>query len=422
MPVPDPASETMPEVHPVLAPVHDFVSKLTQDAFLPRIRAYVAWRREVLAARRHGALEPPMPAWAPLSINLDLTTACNFACPHCVDWNILGSRVSYDDARLRASLETMTAGGLASVILIGGGEPTVHPRFAAWVRFLKDLGLQVAIVSNGGLGERILEVIDVLDEKDWVRLSLDAGTDTTFQVLHRPKKAVTLDEICAWVPRMRDVNSAPRVGFSFVITWAGAQREEGAPVAENLHEIVAAARLARASRFDYISFKPFLVRTPEGAEVIDPEASRVRNTEVMARIRSALEEARTLATDEFAVLESTNLKLLENGTWRAWTRQPPTCHMQVFRQVLSPLGLWNCPAHRGVEEARIADRDAFADDERAASTARATARLLDAFDASVACREVTCLYHDVNEWLEHAIEDPGILDGAVPGNDEDFFL
>ena len=51
---------------------------------------------------------------------------------------------------------------------------------------------------------------------------------------------------------------------------------------------------------------------------------------------------------------STNLRVLEEGNWREFTRQPRTCHMQALRQVLTPMGLYNCPAHRGVEKARIA--------------------------------------------------------------------
>jgi len=423
-PPPDSAAETLAEgaVHPVLTPVHDFARKLRQEAFLPRVKAYVAWRREVLAARAAGREPPPPPDGAPLSINLDLTTACNFACDHCVDWEILNRGVSYDDARLRQSLETMAARGLRSVILIGGGEPTVYPGFVPVVRFLKDLGLQVAVVSNGSRGDRIHEIADALDERDWVRLSLDAATDRTFQAMHKPKKAVTLDEICAWVPRIKDRNPRPRVGFSFVVTWRGAERAAGVPVVENLDEIVAAARRARDARFDYVSFKPFLVRTPEGAEVIDPEASLRHHREVVGRIRRALDEAKTLATDDFAVLESTNMKLLEAGSWKTWTRQPATCHMQVFRQVLSPLGLWNCPAHRGVEDARLGDRDAFLDAGHAEATAAATARLLDAFDASARCREVTCLYHDANWWLERAVADEGALGGPDLDAEEDYFL
>jgi hypothetical protein len=405
----------------VLAPVHDFARKLRQAAFLPRVREYAAWRRAVLDARAAGDPEPPLPAWAPFSINLDLTTACNFACDHCVDWDILNSKVSYDDARLRASLSTMVRHGLRSVILIGGGEPTVYPGFVPMVRFLKELGLQVAIVSNGSRNDKILEAVDVLDDRDWIRLSLDAGTDATFQAMHKPKKPVHLDAICEWIPKIRERNPAPRVGFSFIVTWRGAERTEGVSIVENLGEIVEAAERARDARFDYISFKPFLVRTPEGAEVIDPEASQARHREVLAGIRRSLDEAKTLATESFAVMESTNMKLLESGGWEAWTRQPRTCHMQVFRHVLSPLGLWNCPAHRGVEDGRLGDRDAFVDEAAVAKTAQATAAALDAFDASVRCREVTCLYHDANWWLERAIEDPDQL-GEPEALDGDFFL
>lgn len=117
------------------------------------------------------------------------------------------------------------------------------------------------------------------------------------------------------------------------------------------------------------------------------------------------------------------MKLLESGEWKAWTRQPRTCHMQVFRQVLSPLGLWNCPAHRGVEDGRLGDLDAFVDEAHLARTARETGRALDRFDASERCREVTCLYHDANWWLERLIEDPGQRGQAeAEAMDGDFFL
>jgi MoaA/NifB/PqqE/SkfB family radical SAM enzyme len=404
-----------------VAPVHDFVRKLRQPGLLPRVVDYVAWRRSVLAARARGEEEPALPAWAPLSVNLDLTTACNYACDHCIDWDALNTGVGYDDRRLRASLDELAARGLRSVILIGGGEPTVYPGFAGIVRRIKDLGLQVAVVSNGSRNERILEVIDRLDGNDWVRLSLDAGTDATFQAMHRPKRPVTLERICAGVPPWRERNPAPRIGFSFVVTWAGARRD-ATPVVENLHEIPAAARLAREHGFDYVSFKPFLARGAGGAEVMDPSRAEEDLARVVARIRAAVDEARALETPSFRVLESTNLRLLESGDAAAWTRQPRTCHMQALRQVLSPLGLFNCPAHRGVEKARIRGRDAYEDAGACGRTAEATAGILDRFDASRECAEVTCLYNAANWWLDAAVADDRGLEGveALPG--EDLFL
>ncbi len=406
-----------------MAPVHDFVRKLRQPPFHARIVDYVAWQKALRAARAAGTAEPPMPNWAPLSINLDLTTACNYACDHCIDWDILNSGISYDDTKLRDSIASMAQHGLRSVILIGGGEPTVYPQFASFVRFLKGLDLQVAIVTNGSRNERILEIADCLDENDWVRLSLDAGTDPTFQAMHTPTTPITLEALCAGIPPIKAANPKPRIGFSYIITWAGAERGSGAPaVVENLDEMPAAARLAREHEFDYISFKPFLTRTEDGAEVMDPEAAQAEVARVVARIRERSAEARAFASDTFQVLESINLKLLENGGWQDWTTQPHMCHMQALRQVLSPMGLWNCPAHRGVPKARIDGPDAFSDEATTTRATTETAAILDRFDAAEECKEVTCLYHDTNWWIQRAIESAeGLTDGPV-ADAEDYFL
>jgi hypothetical protein len=389
---------------------------------LGRVLDYVAWQRASRAARRRGEAPPDFPEGAPLSINLDLTTACNYACDHCIDWDVLNSGISHDEKRLRASLSEMAARGLRSVILIGGGEATVYPGFVSFTRFLKDLGLQVAIVSNGSRNDRILDVVDRFDAKDWVRLSLDSGTDETFQRMHRPKKPVTLPEICSWIPKIKAKNPLPRVGFSFIVTWEGAEREAGAPIVENLDEIPLAARLARDSGFDYVSFKPFLLRTPEGAEVMDVGRARAHHEAVVARIRARIDEAKAFASPTFRVVESTNLKVLESGTWKDWTAQPHTCHMQALRQVLTPMGLFNCPAHRGVEKAKIATRDAYATPEATRATGAATAAILDRFDAAHECREITCLYHGANWWLEGAIEGRGLSASDASPEAEDWFL
>ncbi|MGA1525733.1 MAG: hypothetical protein ACO4CZ_17335, partial [Planctomycetota bacterium] len=111
---------------------------------------------------------------------------------------------------------------------------------------------------------------------------------------------------------------------------------------------------------------------------------------------------------------------MENS-WREYTRQPRTCHMQALRQVLSPHGTFNCPAYRGVGAARLGESDAYHDADSVAATSRSTAALLDRFDASQNCREVTCLYHETNWWLEARIEDGESL-GELAEDRGDTFL
>lgn len=385
--------------------IHDFTAKLRQPSLVGHVQRYVEWRRKLARARAAGRPDPAPPELAPISINLDLTTACNYRCDHCIDWDILNTKHKHNEEVLRASIRTMAGQGLRSVILIGGGEPTIYPGFVDFVRFLKELELDVAVVTNGSRGDRLLEIAPLLGERDWVRLSLDSGSDELFRAMHKPvKKSLTLDEICGWIPRIKESNPRFRVGFSYIIVWQGASREEVA-IHENIHEIVMATERAKASGFDYIALKPVLERTEEGAEVMDPNAA-VERERTVARIRAEVDKALLLADDGFDVYVSTNLRVLEEGSWHEFTRQPRVCHMQALRQVLTPVGLFNCPAHRGVAKARIGDKGAFADAEAAKRTGEDLKELMDRFDASHECREVTCLYNGVNWWLEKMIEDP----------------
>ena len=403
---------------------HDFSSKLRQASLLPGVMDYVKWQAAAREAQSQGAEAPSPPDAAPVSINLDLTTACNYRCDHCIDWHILNSGVQHREEQLRGSLREMTRRGLKSVILIGGGEPTMYPRFADVVRFLKqELKLQVAIVSNGGRNDRILEIADCLGPGDWVRLSLDSGTDATFQAMHRPRKPITLEEICAWVPQIKDRNPGLQVGFSFIVTWKGAQRDD-TKVVENIDELLAAAELARRYRFDYISIKPFLVRAEEnGSEVMDPQQAQEKLETVVARIRQSIAAARKLETDSFKVVESTNLRLLEDQTWQRYTRQPRNCHMQFFRQVLTPHGVFNCPVYRSVPAAKVAEADGYRDESACTQTRGDLGKMILRFDAAHECNQVTCLYNSVNWWLEDLIQDPAQLAKLEPCADRgDYYL
>jgi pyruvate-formate lyase-activating enzyme len=403
--------------------IHDFTAKIRQPSVTGLVKEYVRWRRALARARAQGLPDPPAPGIAPISINLDLTTACNYRCDHCIDWDILNSRHRYREEELRSSIRLMAERGLRSVILIGGGEPTLYPGFAEFVRFLKELRLQVAVVSNGSRGARLLDAIQVMEEGDWIRLSLDAGSNDLFIAMHKPiDKKIDLDSICAWIPKLKARNPAVRVGFSFIITWRGAERS-GVDVHENIHEIVMATERAKRSGFDYISLKPFLVRSPEGAEVMDPTAAREELDGVIRRIRAEVDKAKAFADDTFDVFESTNLRVLEQGNWKDYTRQPRVCHMQALRQVLTPTGLYNCPAHRGEEKAKIAGAEAWRDEAAALETGGQLLALLDRFDASHECREVTCLYNGVNWWLEKMIDDPREELDIEPGDERgDYFL
>jgi len=408
-----------------LASIHDFATKLTQPGAKEALEQYVRWQVGLRAGRSADENFDParVPDFAPLSINLDLTTACNYRCDHCVDLDILNTGIRFEHDKLLASLELMAKKGLRSVIVIGGGEPTLYPKFAETIRFMKSLKLQVSIVSNGTGNKKIAEIADCMDSQDWVRLSLDSGSNPTFQAMHNPRKNFILEEICAVVPEIKAANPDLTVGFSYIVTWQGAFINN-TNIVENLHEIVQATKLARDSKFSYISFKPFLTRDElNNAEVID--ISHAQNLEdTIGRIQAQVDEAVQMETDDFKVHRSTGLKAMLQGKTQKLGLQPRQCHMQFFRQVLSPLGLYNCPVYRNQDHGRLGSKNAVADELSYDATRGVTAELVQSFNATSNCKKVTCLYNDVNWWIEHLIEHPAELAELKTATDAepDYFL
>ncbi len=403
--------------------IHDFTRKLRQNALWPRVVEYIEWQRATRKARKGGQSDPAVPDMVPLSINLDLTTACNYRCDHCIDWDILNKPFKHADQELRDQMKELAERGMQSVILIGGGEPTLYPKFKEFVAYLKELNLQVAVVSNGSRNDKILEIAPYLEAGDWVRLSLDSGSNDVFQRMHKPTRdSLTLDEICAWIPKIKRANPVFQMGFSYVITWQGAERDDER-VVENIHEIEMAAKRARDAEFDYISFKPFLERADTGSEVMDPSHMEGELRKVITRIRESVDAAKALETPNFRVLESTNLRMLLEQSWADYTHQPRMCHMQALRQVINPHGTFNCPAYRGVSYATVGGKDAYKNPDEVRAAAGTTAALLDNFDASDNCKEVTCLYNKTNWWLEQLCEsDEDLASLEVQFDERDTFL
>ncbi len=411
-----------------LSPIHDFMGKLLQPGVVGHLAEYVRWQ----AAWREGYANglsfdealATAPERAPLSINLDLTTACNYRCDHCVDMDILNTGIRYEHEQLKDALAQMADKGLRSVILIGGGEPTAYPGFGDIVRHLKERDIQIGVVTNGSLMKKVQEVADVMGKGDWVRLSLDSADNETFRAMHKPvSKKCTLDWICEQIPAIKDANPELQIGYSFIIVWRDCHTND-TDIIENVAEINAAAERAKRYRFDYISLKPFLTRAEENnAEIVDLVRDEEHIGGIMETIREQIGRAKQQQDDSFKVIESTNLRVLENGSYKDYTEQPHNCHMQFFRQVISPLGVFNCPVYRHVPQALIGGKHAYATNDSCRETRDNTLRLIEAFDATEECKDVTCLYNHANWFIEDLIRNPHKLE-SLPAVEErrDYFL
>ena len=397
---------------------HDFSSKLRQDATLQRLKDYIQWQRKCDADTPVREL----PLFSPISINLDLTTACNFSCPFCVDSKLINAGKSLTLEEVRKTIDTLHSHGLLSVILIGGGEPTLHKDFEEIVRYLKSKRLQIGIATNGSRLEKIEAVAGELKEKDWIRISIDAGEEGTFKDLHLPKTQVTLRGILEKAKKVKEKNPVISLGYSFVIVWEGVEinRKRLSP---NIHEMGRAVELAKEFSFDYVSFKPCLIRLNESQrETLLKDVDRTKEKGIIDEISAHLAEAKRLAGNQVKILESSNLKAVLNQETSQIKRQPKRCHMQFFRTVVTPSGIFHCPAFRGVEEARIGGIDGYLSVKKFKESLKKTAQSILTYDAQEECKEVGCFYHRANWWLEEFIQSKEDIEELEKVENENFFF
>jgi MoaA/NifB/PqqE/SkfB family radical SAM enzyme len=397
---------------------HDFSSKLRQDATVQRLKEYLQWQRECDVR----VPDQGLPIFSPISINLDLTSACNFSCPFCVDSKLINAGKSLTLEKAKKTIHTLRTHGLLSVILIGGGEPTLHKDFGEIVHYIKSKRLQIGIVTNGSRLEIIEAVAGELREKDWVRISIDAAGEEVFKDLHLPKIQVTLKRILENAKRVKEKNPVVSLGYSFVVVWEGVEIS-GKRLRPNMDEMARSVERAGECSFDYVSFKPCLVRFNESQrETLLKNVGKTKEDEIIHEIKERLQEAKRFAGDRVKILESSNLKAMLNQETDLIKRQPKRCHMQFFRTVVTPFGIFHCPAFRGVEEAKIGEPDGYMSELKFKESLKRAGKSILTFDAEEECKDVGCFYNRTNWWLEEFIHSKEDLCELEKVENDNFFL
>jgi hypothetical protein len=85
-------------------------------------------------------------------------------------------------------------------------------------------------------------------------------------------------------------------------------------------------------------------------------------------------------------------------------RQPKRCHLQYFRTVVTPFGIYHCPAFRGIDIAKIGERDGYLTEAKFEASLEKMAQSIRSFEAEIECQDVGCFYNDTNWWLEKFIQ------------------
>lgn len=118
----------------------------------------------------------------PISVEMTLTNRCNLNCVYCSDNDLRkrqGKQQSLDYEVIERLLSDLSEGGTKGIVLEGGGEPTLYPEFDRVVRYAKDKGLGIGLITNGTVS---LDA-ELIKEFEWIRVSLDASTSKEYMEL-----------------------------------------------------------------------------------------------------------------------------------------------------------------------------------------------------------------------------------------------
>lgn len=124
------------------------------------------------------------PSYLPKSLEIHLSNVCNNSCKFCFyrDDRLAGDRLSFlPTSRIISLLDSFKDESDKSLVLSGGGEPTLHPDFAEIINKAIDVGFDVGVITNGLHYSPKIE--QALLKTKWVKFSLHAGNPKAYQEL-----------------------------------------------------------------------------------------------------------------------------------------------------------------------------------------------------------------------------------------------
>lgn len=143
----------------------------------------------------------------------DLTNRCNNNCPECVGVKENGAELTWEEIQMIVKgLKNLENRG---VIVSGGGEPLLHPKFIETLELLKNSGMQIGLNSNGLALDRE-KALAIAKYCSYFRISLDAGTPEMYKMTHgMPEKA--FDKVVENIKLMADVKKETGSPVSFTV-------------------------------------------------------------------------------------------------------------------------------------------------------------------------------------------------------------
>lgn len=147
----------------------------------------------------------------PLFLQIEPTSRCNLRCPMCMrdKFNMPIGDMSFQGFQ-RIISQTKN---LYRIHLQGNGEPFLHPKLIDFIRYARDKGIMVTVITNGTLINEDLAKSIVLSGLNEIQVSIDSLNKKEFETI---RTGASLDKVTKNVKNM--VTTKERLNSDIVIS------------------------------------------------------------------------------------------------------------------------------------------------------------------------------------------------------------
>jgi MoaA/NifB/PqqE/SkfB family radical SAM enzyme len=126
---------------------------------------------------------------APIHIDCGITKKCNMLCTYCYGkMQVLNGAIMSKEALLDNLIRSAAKIGVRSLGFIGDGEPTMNPHCFDGLKLGKELGISMAMSTNGILLDTREKQEITLKSCDWMRFNISAFSKWGYFNIHKSHK------------------------------------------------------------------------------------------------------------------------------------------------------------------------------------------------------------------------------------------
>lgn len=318
----------------------------------------------------------------PIELEIGLTNACNHRCIFCaVDYTGYKPTIMDKEVLIR-NLEEISKKGVKSIIYAGEGEPLLHKDAPEIINKTKELGIDVAVSTNGVLLTPEVSK-ECLKSLTWIRFSTAAITEENFNKIQRGKKGdlqKVLTNMQAAVRIKKDNSLSTTIGVQLLL------------LPDNKDEIIEMAKRLREIGIDYFTIKPFS-QHPQSQQILKIDYNELIGLE---------KEVKELETENFKIYFRAH-SMEKLSCKRAYKK----CLALPFMVYIDSKGnLWPCIVFLGKEELSYGNinKESFVEIWEGEHRKKINKIFAD-MDLEKNCREL-CRLDEMNKYLDELIH-PG---------------